>query len=104
MLPGEMVTTFKPAPGAEGGCDGGATCVVCCEMGSEGGGPNACAPAGPVPDGAPTAFEGQSPLEPTLRTGLGGTFGIGLFWSVIDSLSFLRSAPAPVVPHTLPGR
>lgn len=35
--------------------------------------------AGPVPDAGPVAVEGQLPLEPTLRTGRGGTFGIGLF-------------------------
>jgi hypothetical protein len=36
-------------------------------------------PVAPVAPGAPVAVEGQLPLEPTLRTGRGGTFGIGLF-------------------------
>jgi hypothetical protein len=35
--------------------------------------------AGPVPEAGPVAFAVQLPLDPTLRTGRGGTLGIGLF-------------------------
>jgi len=95
MLPGEMVTTFKPCVA---GTLEGASSVCCAETGADGGGVNCVPPtgalAGPVPDAGPM-FEGQLPLEPTLRTGRGGTLGIGLFWSVIDSLSasYVRGSP-----------
>jgi hypothetical protein len=48
-----------------------------------------------VPEAGPT-FEGQLPLEPTLRTGRGGTLGIGLFWSVISRsvVFYVRVAPS----------
>jgi hypothetical protein len=81
MLPGEIVTTFKPAPGAF--ADDGATSVCLSDIG-DGGGGDSCVPAsgmlaGPLPEIAPLVFAGQSPLEPMLRTGRGGTLGMGLF-------------------------
>lgn len=81
MLPGEIVTTFKPAPGAlGGGCDGP---TGACNIAGAGGGVT-CTPTigalvvGLVPDvGALTA--GQLALEATLRTGRGGALGIAFF-------------------------
>jgi hypothetical protein len=71
-----MVTTLSPAPG----CDAGAISVILLDNGVEdtGGGPNGGL-AGPVPDEGEAEPAAQLPLEPTLRTGRGGTLGIGLF-------------------------
>src|SRR6187397_1553734 len=74
MLPGEIVTTFNPAPGELAGA--AATSVCCCDNGADGGAN--CVPpsgmlAGPLPESAPLGVAGQSPLEPILRTGRGGT-------------------------------
>src|SRR5882757_2741755 len=104
ILPGEIVTTFKPWPGAlGGGCDGAAGSGWCEMTGCADGGascvPASCELLGPVPDACPgpegASPEGQFPLDPMLRTGRGGTLGLGLFWSVIDSLSasYVRIAP-----------
>jgi hypothetical protein len=58
MEPGEIVTTFNPWPGALGGTDEGATCVICIELwlgvGCEAAGvPATGALAGPVPEVGP---------------------------------------------------
>src|SRR6186713_2999968 len=85
MLPGEIVTTFKPAlvpPLLGGGFEEGATCVTWCDSG--GGGDDGetiwvsaiGALLGPMPDCGAGVFDDRGPLPPTGRTGRGGTLGI----------------------------
>lgn len=100
MLPGEIVTTFSPAPGCDGGGVDGASSVRWGESEPDGVVPAPPLPitgalARPLPEAGPVVLAAQLPLEPTLRKGRGGTFGIGLFWSVIDSLSASTSGGGP---------